>query len=80
MLRDPAAYVVFDNFADSSLNFTAYFWVELDPAVNSLVVFSDIRHRIGEQLAEAGIEIPFPQRDLHLDADTPLEIKVITPK
>jgi small-conductance mechanosensitive channel len=79
VLRDPQAYVVFENFADSSLNFTAYFWLELEPAINSLVVFSDIRHRIGERLAEAGIAIPFPQRDLHLDAGKPIEIKVTPP-
>ena len=76
VLHDPPAYVVFDNFADSSLNFTAYFWIELIPEINSLVVFSDIRHRIGERLAGAGIAIPFPQRDLHLDVDKPLEIKI----
>ena len=77
VLRDPPAYVVFENFAESSLNFTAFFWIELDPEINSLVVFSDIRHRIGERLAEAGIVIPFPQRDLHLDAGQPIEIKMV---
>lgn len=79
VLRDPPAYVVFENFADSALIFTAYFWIELDPAINSLVVFSDIRHRIGERFAEAGIAIPFPQRDLHLDAGQPIEVRVIPP-
>ena len=79
VLRDPPAYVIFENFADSSLNFTAYFWIKLDPEINSLVVFSDIRHRIGERLAEAGIVIPFPQRDVHLDAGKPIEIKVVPP-
>jgi len=76
VLRDPPACVIFEEFADSSLKFTAYFWIELDPAVNSLLIFSDIRHRIGERLAEAGIVIPFPQRDLHLDAEKPIEITV----
>jgi len=77
VLRDPAPYIVFESFGDSSLNFTAYFWIEQDPEINSLVVFSEIRHRIGERLADAGISIPFPQRDLHLTADKPLEIRVI---
>jgi small-conductance mechanosensitive channel len=77
VLHDPPAHVVFENFADSSLNFTAYFWIELHPDVNTLVVFSDIRHRINERLATAGIAIPFPQRDLHLDASKPLEIKMV---
>jgi len=77
VLSEPPAYVVFDSFADSSLNFTAYFWIELDPEVNTLVVFSDIRHRINERLTKAGIAIPFPQRDLHLHAGRPLDIRVI---
>ena len=77
VLRDPPPYVVFESFADSSLNFIAYFWIILDPEVNSLVVFSDIRHRICERLAEAGIAIPFPQRDLHLAAGQPLEVRMV---
>lgn len=77
VLNDPPPYVVFENFADSSLTFTAYFWIEMDPAINSLVVCSDVRHRINERLREAGIAIPFPQRDLHLGAGQPIEIKVI---
>ncbi|HJV65787.1 MAG TPA: mechanosensitive ion channel domain-containing protein [Geomonas sp.] len=77
VLPDPPPYVVFENFGESSLTFIAYFWVELDPAVNTPAVFSDIRHRIGELLAGAGIEIPFPQRDLHLHAERPIEVKVV---
>jgi small-conductance mechanosensitive channel len=77
VLPEPAPYVVFESFADSSLAFTAYFWIELDPEVNSMVIFSDIRHRIGERLAEAGIVIPYPQRDLHLVSDKPLDIRVL---
>jgi small-conductance mechanosensitive channel len=79
VLNYPLPYVVFENFADSSLTFTAYFWIEMDPAINSLVVCSDIRHRITARLREAGIAIPFPQRDLHVDAGQPIEVKVIPP-
>ena len=76
VLNDPPPYVVFENFADSALTFTAYFWIELDPNVNSMVIFSDIRHRINERLAEAGIVIPFPQRDLHLVSGREIEVKI----
>jgi len=79
VLTDPPAYVTFDNFAESSLSFSAYFWLEMDPAMNSLEICSDIRHRIGEMLGEAGITIPFPQRDLHLSASRPLEVIVSGP-
>jgi small-conductance mechanosensitive channel len=77
VLRDPPPYIIFESFADSSLNFTAYLWLELTPAVNTNVVLSDIRHRIGERLDAAGISIPFPQRDLHLVGDQPLEVRMV---
>jgi len=31
---------------------------------------------IAKGLAEAGIAIPFPQRDVHLDASAPLRVEV----
>lgn len=77
VLRDPPPYIIFESFADSSLNFTAYLWLELTPAVNTNVVLSDIRHRIGERLDAAGISIPFPQRDLHLVGDKPLDVRMV---
>ncbi|HZV82108.1 MAG TPA: mechanosensitive ion channel domain-containing protein, partial [Geobacteraceae bacterium] len=74
VLTNPQAYVTFDSFSESSLNFSAYFWLELSVETNTLEICSDIRHRIAEMLGEAGIEIPFPQRDLHLSTSRPLEV------
>jgi len=74
--RDPPPFVVLEDFADSSLNFRAFFWVDIDPSVNSNIVRSEIRHRISDYLSKAGIGIPFPQRDLHLDASRPLEVVI----
>jgi small-conductance mechanosensitive channel len=68
--------VVFEDFAESSLNFRAFFWIGLDPSTNSNIIRSEIRHRISEYLAQANISIPFPQRDLHLDAAQPLEVVI----
>jgi small-conductance mechanosensitive channel len=77
VLNNPAPVVVFEDFADSALNFRAFFWLDLDPAINSNIVRSEIRHRIGDYLAQAGIAIPFPQRDLHLAANQPLKLQII---
>jgi potassium-dependent mechanosensitive channel len=76
---EPPPFVVFEEFADSALNFRAFFWLELEPSINGNIVRSDIRHRIAEYLARAGIEIPFPQRDVHLDAARPLDVRVLPP-
>jgi small-conductance mechanosensitive channel len=74
--QDPPPFVVFEDFADSALNFRAFFWIDLDPAINGNIVRSEIRHRISEYLDQAEIRIPFPQRDLHLDAVRPLEVVI----
>jgi small-conductance mechanosensitive channel len=64
VLSDPAPLIVFNEFGDSSLNFDIYAWIgDFD------IGFSTV-HRlntaINAALADAGITIPFPQRDLHL--------------
>ncbi len=58
------AQVLFLNFGDSSLDFELRVWV-LD-ADDRLIVSSSLHQEIDRQFREAGIEIAFPQRDLHL--------------
>jgi small-conductance mechanosensitive channel len=64
--KKPAPKAYFMEFGDSSLNFRLLAWVNLD---NRLTVESEINVQINKKLAEAGIEIPFPQRDLHIRSD-----------
>ncbi len=59
----PAPLVLFDEFGDSSLNFRVLCWVLLD---NGLTAKSNIGVEIFNAFAENGIEIPFPQIDLHV--------------
>ncbi len=40
-------------------------------------IASDMRFRIDELFREAGIVIAFPQRDVHLDASGPLDVRVV---
>jgi small-conductance mechanosensitive channel len=55
--------VVMTEMADSSVNFKLIVWVD---AVKKTHVVSDILICIYETLNDNGIEIPFPQRDVHL--------------
>jgi small-conductance mechanosensitive channel len=64
--KKPAPSAFFIEFGDSSLNFRLLAWVLLD---NRLEVESELHVLINKKLAEAGIEIPFPQRDLHIRSD-----------
>ncbi len=62
--RDPEAWVKFDGFGDSSLNFEIRCWIE-DPALRGRV--NDAVYSAAyKMLAEHGIEIPFPKRDLYI--------------
>lgn len=76
-LKTPAPEVFFEDFADSALLLVLVFWVELGPNLVARRVDSDLRHTIYQRLAEAGIAIPYPQRDVHLDLALPLPVKVV---
>ena len=56
--------VRFEDFGDSSLNFQLYFYTEHGFRVEWIK--SDLRHCIDRKFREAGIEIPFPQRDVYI--------------
>ncbi len=57
----PGAFFI--EFGDSSLDFFLRIWTPTEPRIR---ITSELRVGIAQALAEAGIEIPFPQRDLHL--------------
>lgn len=77
--KDPAPLVIFQDFADSALIFKLYFWIALDGKTNPELVESDLRMMIEKRFAEAGIEFPFPQRDLSLRTLAPLQIQLAPP-
>lgn len=53
-------------FGDSSLDFALAVWVDAAAVKRPSQVSSDYLWAIDDALREAGVEIPFPQRDLHL--------------
>ena len=56
--------VRFDSFGDSSLNFALLIWIKR-PELKKIAV-SEINYSIYEEFQKKGIEIPFPQRDVHV--------------
>ena len=65
----PEPNALFRGFGDSSLDFELRAWTpDFD---NGLRVLSDLAVATTRAFAEAGITIPFPQRDLHLKSVTP---------
>jgi small-conductance mechanosensitive channel len=76
ILKDPEPIAVFEDFGDNSLIFVLYFWLELGDNTSSTVVASDLRLMIEKQFTESGIGIPFPQRDMHLTTEKPIEVRI----
>ncbi len=61
----PEPRVVFENFGESSLDFSVRVYVR-DIVQSGLVVRTELRIKIFEAFRREGIEIPYPQRDLHI--------------
>lgn len=72
--KDPEPYVVFEDFGESALIFHLYFWLDFSGSANGAIVASDLRLMIEKRFDEQGIGVPFPQRDLRLSSEHPLEI------
>jgi len=66
--KDAEPSVKFLEMADSSLNFKAYFYV--DSYEHRFGALDEANTRIYNALNKAKIEIPFPQRDVHLKKDS----------
>jgi len=62
--------VFFDAYGDSSLNFDLLVWMDLQH-IGEKRLRSELYYKIFEALKKAGIEIPFPQRDLHIRSGLP---------
>ncbi|XOV82738.1 MAG: mechanosensitive ion channel family protein [bacterium] len=65
VVASPAPVCNLVEFGDSSVNFDLRFWIT-DPENGLANVRSQVLLNIWDALAEQGIEIPFPQRDLHV--------------
>jgi len=62
--KNPRPWVKFKGFGNSSLDFEIRCWIE-DPELRGRV-HDGINTRIYKRLAEHGIEIPYPKRDLYI--------------
>ncbi len=63
VIKEPAPMVAVLELADSSVNFAVRPWV---PTAQYWDIYFDMMEKIKLRLDEKGIEIPFPQTDVHL--------------
>lgn len=75
VLKDPAPAAFFTEFGDNTLNFRLHAFVHSPETLYS--TRHDLLSGIAFAFREAGIEISFPQRDLHLrSADQPIPVQI----
>jgi potassium efflux system protein len=77
VLDNPAPVSLFLGFGDSSLNFELRAWTER--VEDWFQIRSELTVGIGDATSAAGIEIPFPQRDVHLTSRAPVDVRVVDP-
>jgi len=65
VLADPAPRALLTEFGDSSVNLSVGFWIE-DPEAGTSNVRSAVLLAIWDAFKAAGVEIPFPQREVRL--------------
>ncbi|MCA9115557.1 MAG: mechanosensitive ion channel [Planctomycetaceae bacterium] len=72
ILKDPPPMAAFEEFGDSTLNFSLR--VYLPKMDQRLVVIHDLHTAIDLAFRKAGIEIAFPQRDIHVRTAAPFTV------
>jgi len=74
VLAEPPPFVVFESFGDNALQLSLRCYI--DNLEYRLRTVTDLNLAINQAMAEAGIEIAFPQRDVHLDTRRPLDVRI----
>lgn len=62
--QTPSPFVRFNNFGESSLDFQLFFWSKDTFRIEHIK--SELRYSIDTAFSKNNIQIPFPQRDVHL--------------
>jgi potassium efflux system protein len=75
VLAFPEPLFWFTGFGDSALNFQMRAWTDRYDSWGTLQ--SDLYLATYKMLSDAGIQIPFPQRDVHIDSVAPLPVRVV---
>jgi small-conductance mechanosensitive channel len=75
VLSSPAPNCLLRGFGDNSIDLELRFWIA-DPHQGVANITSAVLLNVWDRFREHGIEIPFPQRDLHLRTSAPLRVEI----
>jgi len=74
VLKSPEANVIFTSFDDNSLKLTLRAY--LGSVENRIGVITDLHEAINRKFNDSDISIAFPQRDVHLDINQPIDMRL----
>ena len=74
ILQDPVPTVIFDAFGDNALSLKLRCFIP-DTSYR-LAIVTGLHTAINQKFNEAGLVIAFPQRDVHLNTNSPLDIRI----
>jgi len=77
VLSEPAAVVLLEDFSADSLLFRLNYWIAHSRPRTGPEIDSDLRLAIESALAEAGLRIPFAQRDVRLQVNQPIPVQCV---
>lgn len=75
ILDEPAPSALFTGFGDNALNFELRFFVSHRETVPNII--HDVHMAIDRAFRRDGLQIPFPQRDVHIDSLGPLQLEAL---
>ena len=79
VLKKPDPIILFKDFGDNALVFEAHFWIHMRSLMDGEKVASEFRLTVEERFGNAGIVVAYPQRDIHLDTASPIEVNLRQP-
>lgn len=71
ILKNPKPFVLFEDFGDSALIFSVKFFIP--DSFSQPRISSRVRYAIDKKFREHAVVIPFPQRDVHLYQQNPIQ-------
>lgn len=74
ILAQPPPQAVFEQYGDSALKFRLYVWIEV--AQGGVNINHELHMLIDRLFRESGIDIDFPQRDVHLYPAGPIDVRL----
>jgi len=79
VMGTPGPLVTLEDFGDNGLVFKLQCWMKIQPGLNPNQVLSDIRFSILALFNGSGIKLPFPQRTVQFDQNSPIQVQLHPP-